>query len=146
MYDHILIPVDGSDESEKGVEHGLELAATVGAAVHALYVIHLPGAPRTVYVRDDEEQLREEYHEYGEKVTGEVADAAADVGVDCVAAIKSGSIHEEVTDYAEEEGVDLIVMGTGYRGRLGGLMGGTAEKVVRTSTVPVTTVRMAEYE
>lgn len=137
MYDSILIPYDGSEEGDLGAQHGTELAATVGATVHALYVIDLPGAPRTVYVRDDEEELREEYQAYGEEVTNDVRDMAADMGVDAVTAIRSGTPAREIADYAEEKGIDLIVMGTAYRGKLGGILGGATEKVVRISSVPV---------
>lgn len=146
MYEHILVPYDGSDEARKGAEHAIGLASSVGATIHALYVIDLPGAPRTVYVREDEEELRERYREYGEEVTGEVADMAAEQGVDCETAITSGAIHEEVVQYAEDNEVDLIVMGTGYRGTLGAILGGKAEKVVRTSEIPVTTVRLLMEE
>jgi nucleotide-binding universal stress UspA family protein len=137
MYDSILIPYDGSEEGDLGAQHGTELAATVGATVHALYVIDLPGAPRTVYVRDDEEELREEYREYGEEVTNDVRDMAAEMGVDAVTAIRSGTPAREIADYAEEKDIDLIVMGTAYRGKLGGILGGATEKVVRISSVPV---------
>ncbi|MGM0606333.1 MAG: universal stress protein [Halobacteriota archaeon] len=146
MYDRILIPTDGSDEAEKGVKHGVELAAAVGATVHALYVIDLPGSPRTVYLRDDEEEMRERYREFGEEVTGAVADMAAEAGADCVTVQRSGSVHEEITDYATDEDMDLIVMGTSFRGKFGALLGGDAEKVVRTSEVPVTTIRMKGTE
>jgi nucleotide-binding universal stress UspA family protein len=141
MYDDILIPYDGTEQADLGAEHGVDLAASVGATVHALYVIDLPGAPRTVYVRDDEDELREEYREYGEDVTGDVCEMATEAGTDCVAAIESGSVHEEVADYAEENGIDLIVVGTPFRGKLGALLGGTSDRIVRTSPVPVTTVR-----
>lgn len=142
MYDTILIPFDGSDEGELAVEHGVKLAATLGASVHALYVVDLPGAPRTVYLRDDEDEIREEYNEYGEEVTSEVCEVAADAGVDCVTAIKTGSVAEEIVDYAEDEGLDAIVMSSAYRGSLGAILGGTTDKVVRTSTVPVISHRM----
>jgi len=142
MYDQILIPYDGSDEAKKGAENGIELAASLGASVHALYVIDLPGAPRTVYVRDDEEELREEYHEYGEQVTSELADMAAEKGVECTTAIKTGSPSEEIVDYAEENDIDAIVMGSAFRGKIRGLLGSTMEKVVRTATVPVVSYRM----
>lgn len=141
MYDNILIPYDGTDEADIGADHALKLASAIGATVHALYVIDLPGAPRALYVRDDEEEIRERYHEYGEEVTSDLCDQAADAGVDCVTAIKTGSVREEVVDYAEGNDIDLIVMGTAYRGKVGALLGGGAEKVVRTSSVPVTTVR-----
>jgi len=141
MYDSILIPFDGSDEAERGAEHGIDLAATCGATVHALYVIDLPGAPRTVYLRDDEEEMRERYREYGEEVTGDVCEMADAEGLDCVTALRSGSPGEEIVDYASSEGIDAIVLGSAYRGKWGALLGSTAEKVVRTADVPVVTVR-----
>ncbi|PSQ09701.1 universal stress protein [Halobacteriales archaeon QS_5_70_15] len=141
MYDHILLPYDGSKEARKGAEHGIDLAAAVGATVHALYVIDLPGAPRTAYVRDDEEEMREEYREYGEEVTAEVCEMAAEAGVECETAIRSGTPAEEIVDYAEDEGMGAIVIGSAYRGRFRALLGSTADKVVRTSSVPVITTR-----
>ncbi|MFB6101717.1 MAG: universal stress protein [Haloplanus sp.] len=146
MYDTILIPTDGSKEARKAAEHGIELASAFDATVHALYVIQLPGAPRTVYIWDDEEEVREEYREYGEEVTQEVADMASEAGVETETAIKTGSIHEGIVDYADEIDADVIVMGTGYRGKVGGLLGTTAEKVVRTANVPVTTIRLNEVD
>jgi nucleotide-binding universal stress UspA family protein len=141
MYDDILIPFDGSDEARKGADHGIGLAATCGATVHALYVIDLPGAPRTVYLRDDEDEMRERYREYGEEVTETVCEMAAAEGLDCVPVLRSGSPGEEIVDYAKDEGVDAIVLGSAYRGRWGALLGSTAEKVVRTAETPVVTVR-----
>jgi nucleotide-binding universal stress UspA family protein len=142
MYDNILIPFDGSDEALRGAEHGIGLAAAVGATVDALYVIDLPGAPRTVYVRDDEDELREEYRAYGEQVTSEVADMAAEAGVECTTAIRSGAPAEEIVDYAEEEDVDAIVLGSAFQGKFRAVLGGTSDKVVRTAKVPVITTRM----
>ncbi|EMA47915.1 universal stress protein [Halococcus saccharolyticus] len=146
MYDTILIPTDGSDEARKAAQHGIELAATLGTTVHTLYVMDLPGVPRALSIRDDEEQVRREYREYGERVTEEVDEMASDAGVECVTAIKSGTIHEEIVKYADDEGVDAIVMGTGYQGRFGALLGTIAEKVVRLSTVPVISTKLSESE
>ncbi|WP_311172925.1 universal stress protein [Halobellus ordinarius] len=142
MYEEILIPYDGSGEAEKGAMHGIELAAALGAKVTALYVIDLPGAPRALALRDDEEEMRERYREYGEEVLDELCKIAAEHGVECSTAFRTGSVAEEVADYANDEGMDAIVMGSAYRGAIGSLLGGTAEKVVRTSRVPVITQRM----
>ncbi|SHG99730.1 universal stress protein [Halobaculum gomorrense] len=142
MYESILIPYDGTDEAQKGAKHGIELAAALGASVHALYVIDLPGAPRALALRDDEEEMREEYREYGEEVLGNICEYATERGVDCETAFRTGTISEEIVDYAEGSGMDAIVMGSAYRGKLGGILGGTTDKVVRTSTVPVITHRM----
>ena len=142
MYDNILVPFDGTEEAQKGAKHAVDLAASVGATVHALYVIDLPGTPRTVYIRDDEEEMRAEYEKYGEEVTSEVCDMAAERDVDYAQVLQSGTIHEEIVEYAEDNPVDLIVMGSAYRGALGMVFGGNVERVVRGSSVPVTTVRM----
>jgi nucleotide-binding universal stress UspA family protein len=146
MYDRILIPYDGSEEAEKGAVHGIELAAALGSEVTALYVIDLPGAPRALSLRDDEEELRERYREYGEEVLEELCDVAAEHGVDCSTALRTGSVAEEITDHAQQEGMDAIVMGSAYRGVVGSLLGGTAEKVVRIARVPVITQRMNAEE
>ena len=142
MYDTILIPFDGSDEARKGAEHGIELAASLGATVHALYVADLPGTPRTVYVRDDEEEIREEYRTYGQEVTSDLCEMASRKGVECTSAVKFGTASNEVVDYATENGMDAIVMGVSFKGKLRGLLGGTSDKVVRSSPVPVITHRM----
>jgi nucleotide-binding universal stress UspA family protein len=142
MYDHVLIPYDGTDEGRRGAIHGIELAAEVGASVHALYVIDLPGVPRALSLRDDEEQLRQEYNEYADRILTEISEIAAEHGVDCETATRSGSVSERIVDYADEEGMDVIVMASSYRGTIGTLLGGTSDKVVRTATVPVLTQRM----
>jgi nucleotide-binding universal stress UspA family protein len=142
MYDTILIPYDGTDESEKSARHGIDLAASVGADVHGLYVIDLPGAPRTLYVRDDEEEVREEYHDYGEDVLADLREMAEEAGLGYQSAIRTGAPSEEIVDYADEEGVDATVIGSAYEGKFPGILGSTSEKVVRTATVPVITHRM----
>jgi nucleotide-binding universal stress UspA family protein len=142
MYDTILIPYDGTDEARRGAKHGIELAAAVDASIHALYVVDLPGAPRALSLRDDEESMREEYHAYGEEVTSDVCTMAGEAGVECEGVIRSGAPAEEIVEYAEESGIDAIVMGSSYQGKFPNLLGTTSERVVRTSTVPVVTTRM----
>lgn len=142
MYESILIPFDGSKEARKGAEEGIELAAALGATVHALYVIDIPGAPRTVYLSSDEDELRDEYKQYGEEVTGEICEMAEAAGVECVTAIRTGKPSEDIVEYAEEEGIDAIVLGSAYQGKFRAILGSTSDKVVRTSTVPVISTRM----
>jgi len=143
MYDHILVPYDGSDEARRGAEHGIELAAALDATVHALYVIDLPGTPRALALRDDEEEMRREYREYGEEVLANLGSVAKDNGVDYETHFKTGAPSEEIVEFAEDNGMDVIVLGSAFRGKLGNLLGGTTDKVVRTSSVPVISQRMS---
>jgi nucleotide-binding universal stress UspA family protein len=143
MYEHILVPYDGSDEARRGAEHGIELAAALDATVHALYVIDLPGTPRALALRDDEEEMREEYREYGEDVLANLANVAQEHGVEYETHFKTGAPSEEIVEFAENEDMDAIVLGSAFRGKLGNLLGGTTDKVVRTSSIPVISQRMS---
>lgn len=146
MYDDMLIPYDGSEEAKKGARHGIELAGELGSTVHALYVIDLPGAPRALSLRDDEEKIRREYEAYGEEVLDEVREMVAEYGVDCETAVRTGSVTEKIIAHADDAGMDVIVMGSAYRGKIGNFLGGTTNKVVRAATVPVISQRMAADE
>ncbi|KAA9405093.1 MULTISPECIES: universal stress protein [Haloarcula] len=143
MYDHILVPYDGSDEARRGAEHGIELAAALDATVHALYVIDLPGTPRALALRDDEEEMREEYRNYGEEVLANLGTVAEEHGVEYKTHFKTGAPSEEIVEFAENEDMDAIVLGSAFRGKLGNLLGGTTDKVVRTSSIPVISQRMS---
>jgi nucleotide-binding universal stress UspA family protein len=140
MYDDVLVPTDGSEQAANAVEEGIRLAEQLGATVHALHVVDEFEA-KIVPITGEQEQKRAEYLEYGERITGEVADLAEEAGLDCVTAVETGIAHKEIQRYAEENDVDLVVIGS--RG-LGGveemLLGSTADKVVRLVDRPVTVV------
>ena len=142
MYENVLLPTDGSTGVERAIEEAVGLASASGARLHALYVVE------PLYWADvNAERLVEALEEEGEAATGAVAERAAAAGVDCTTAIERGYPSEAILDYADEHGVDLIVMGThGRRGLSRMLLGSTAERVVRLADVPVLTVRMTETE
>ena len=139
MYETILVPTDGSSDAKKGAEHAVGLAAALGATVHALYVIEEGTNPWSSESLDD--QL-DRAREYGEELTGEVAALAAEAGVECVEATAVGPrVFQGINDYVDEEDIDAIVMGSGFRGSMGDILGSTADKVLRSATVPVTVIR-----
>ena len=144
MYETILVPTDGSKEAEKGVRHGVALAESIGATLHALYVVEEGGNP---WDSEPMDAQLDRAKEYGEEVTGAVGEQAEAAGVDFVSAVSVGPrAHDKIVEYVEDEGVDLIVMGSGYHGQIGGLLGSTADKVLRSAEVPVLTVRRGDRE
>lgn len=144
MYDTILVPTDGSTEAEKGARHAVDLASAVGATLHALYVIEEGGNP---WMSEPMEDQTERARAYGDEITGDVAEMASAAGVECVTATSVGpNVHEKINDYVEEEDVDLVVIGSGYHGQIGGLLGSVADKVLRSAEVPVLTVRRGDRE
>jgi nucleotide-binding universal stress UspA family protein len=136
MYHDILVPTDGSDGVEPAIERALDLAEQYDATVHALYAVEaVPGMDHGA------EQLIGALQAEGERATTDVADRARERGLAVETAVRVDSPHRAILDYADENGVDLVVMGT--HGRTGldrVLLGSVAEKVVRLAPVPVLTV------
>jgi nucleotide-binding universal stress UspA family protein len=144
MYDKILVPTDGSDGVERAVSHAVDLAATNDATVHALYVVNT-ASYSSMPMETSWEHIREMLGEEGENALERVRELADDAGVTVEAVIRDGSPSKEIVNYAEDEGCDLIVMGTHGRGGIDRLLlGSVAERVVRSSRVPVLTVRVGE--
>jgi nucleotide-binding universal stress UspA family protein len=140
MYDRILIPTDGSAESDEAAEAGLDLAEELGAEVHAISVVDaelVASATYTSGAAKNEERMHEEAEENAEAL----AERARERGLDAVAVVKTGIPAEKIVEYADGN-ADAIVMGThGRSGMRRVLLGSVTDKVVRTSSVPVVTVR-----
>lgn len=141
MYDHILVPTDGSEEAREAADYAIELASHFDATVHALYIVE----PATITLPSEamrHEEVRDEYRAWGEEVTTDVVDRAAEHGLDGVKTVSEGPPHEEINRYAAENGVDLVVMGTaGQTGLRERLLGSVTEKTARVSDVPILIVR-----
>ncbi|TKX51858.1 universal stress protein, partial [Halorubrum sp. SP3] len=59
----------------------------------------------------------------------------------------SGTAYRSIHNYVDDHGIDVVVMGThGRKGIDRYLLGSVTERVVRTSDVPVLTVRQSAYE
>ncbi|WIV66711.1 universal stress protein [Natrialbaceae archaeon AArc-T1-2] len=146
MYDRILIPTDGSEPARAAIDEGLRLAKQNDATVHALYVVEpIPlggfaaGAEPASAEWDD---VVDEQKSEGTKAVDEVANRGDEFDVEVVTEIEYGKPNEAILEYADEEDIDAIVIGT--HGRSGAdrlVIGSVAEKIVRKSDVPVLTVR-----
>jgi nucleotide-binding universal stress UspA family protein len=140
--DSIVVATDGSDSVRRAVGVALDLADRFDAAVHALSVVdtdEIDSSPADL--RGDlasalEEQAREALSTADERAERPVTTA-----------VREGRPADEIATYAREEDVDAVAVGT--RGRHGEnrlLIGSVAERVVRTSPVPVLTVRQLDGE
>lgn len=144
MYDRILVPTDGSPSMHPVVDHALELAAVHDATVHGLYVIDT-GSFATLPVETTWEGVTEMLSEEGKRALSELEEWAGDTRIET--ALRDGNPSAEIVDYAETEGCDTVVMGTHGRGGIDRLLlGSVAERVVRSSPIPVVTVPVSEVE
>lgn len=144
MYNRILVPTDGSAGMTRVIDHASRLARTHDAELHFLYVVNtasFSNLPMETSWESVTSMLRDE---------GETALRAAEDRADArevVTVITDGPPSREIVEYADVERCDLIVMGTHGRGGLNRLLlGSVAERVVRSSNVPVLTVRVDDGE
>jgi nucleotide-binding universal stress UspA family protein len=145
---NILVPTDFSEASDSALVYGRTLARTFNARLHLLHVV------------DDASYLAgvDGYALSGASVLADVTDVARKQLRTClteedgrdsktIPAVWTGSPAHAIADYAREEDIDLIVMGSHGRGFISGLLTGrVAEKVVRIAPCPVLTVRKPERE
>lgn len=137
MYETILVPTDGSSQSDAALEHAVALANHHGATVHVLYVADSNRDSLTAQGGEVVDALELE----GDRITSEAIDRI-EAGVEAVGAVEVGDPIETILDYTVSVGADVVVMGThGRRGLDRYLLGSTTERVVRRSSVPVLTVR-----
>jgi nucleotide-binding universal stress UspA family protein len=142
MYDQILVPTDGSPAADAAIEHAIDLASRYDARVHALYVVD--GSAYST-LEAGAEIVVEALESEGEEATERVSKAAEEAGVEVVSSVVNGTAYRTIREYVEDNGIDLVVMGThGRQGLDRYLLGSVTERVVRTSDVPVLTVRHEE--
>lgn len=142
MYDDILVPTDGSDGNDRTLDHAVEIGNGHDATIHGLYVVD-----KRVYRAADEEakdDVMASLTEEGEAAVEHVHDRGEAAGLDTVTAIETGVPYKEILSYAEEQGIDLITMGT--HGRTGrdrvANLGSVTDRVVQNIEQPVLVVRI----
>lgn len=141
FYKNILIATDGSENTIKAISYGLEIARISRAKAHAIYVMDTSSFS-SMPMDTGWEIMYEILQKEGAKATLKVKEAGEIAGVEVEEIIAEGHPSNEIINYAEENNIDLIVMGTlGKTGIDRFLLGSVAEKVVRNSRIPVMVVR-----
>jgi nucleotide-binding universal stress UspA family protein len=145
MYKHILIPTDGSELSERAIEHGVALAKALEAKITAVTVSEpLPALSfGSGAIANAPEHYKEEIVEAAEKHLDLVRKAAAAAGVACDAVhVQDPYPYQGIIVTAETNGCDVIVMAShGRRGLSAIVLGSEAVKVLTHSTIPVIVYR-----
>lgn len=142
MYDTILVPVDGSVNSQYAAKHALELAEEVGATVHFLHVVSLNESGNVDVSRIEQGYLYTDLNNIGEKVIDETLSPLGDQDVSFARTIKTGRPDKQIVSFIRSERPDLVIMGS--QGRTGVkriVLGSVAENVARRSSVPIQLVQ-----
>lgn len=145
MYQRILVPIDGSQTSERALHEAIKVANRE-AQLRLVYVLeenYLLDAEGYAYI--DLADLQKAMRHSGERALALAAEKVRQAGATAETALLEAS-GERIASVIENEArhwqADLIVIGTHGRSGLNRLLlGSVAEGVVRVATVPVLLVR-----
>ena len=141
MFQHILLPLDGTSVSRKAARKAIALAKEVGARITAYHA--LGSGARSVYGDGyrlpPERSTRKELREARAQWFKDAARAAGDAGVRFATAVDRAFTPDDgIVTAAQKRNCDLIVMGShGRRGLARLAFGSVAANVVSRSPIPV---------
>jgi nucleotide-binding universal stress UspA family protein len=143
MFQHLLVPIDGTELSEHAQQASLALAAKLGARITAFVAEPLAPLPHmgthpSNYLRETERHLqRTEAHAH--EVLARFRSRAEEQGVPFIGRFeRTDGVDEAIVKLATEAGCDLIVMATHGRGAFGELLFGSHTKnVISRSKLPL---------
>ena len=145
MYKRILVAIDGSATSLRGLNEAIHVAKDSGAKLLLVHVLNALILESEVASTAYYQALADALRSTGWKILEHAATAVRDSGVpfDQKLIDKIGAhAAEEIIAVAKDWQADLIVLGThGRRGLKRLVMGSDAELVLRRSPVPVLMVR-----
>ena len=140
MYKKMLVPLDASDFAECVFDHVREIASARAIPEVVLLTVVEPVRP-VVYsyfgdegMKGAEAAARESAETYLNAVKARLGLESSNVAT----VVANGEPSEEILEYVNENGVDLVVMSThGRSGVSKWFLGSVAERVLRGSTAPV---------
>lgn len=134
---HILCPTDFSKSAEYAFEYALAIAERHGATVELL---HVPQA--SAYADDSINEQGQMYDDTLRDRLQSMTEDRSEADVKTTVNVIDGTDYIEIVNRANTWPADLIVIGThGRTGMKHLLIGSVAERVVRTASCPVCTVR-----
>lgn len=142
----ILCPLDLDEETEGRVlDYAVATAQKLDAGVHLLHVYDLPGYVHPPIDSEAAKSYEERALRRSRKKLDQLIADHADVKLS--GELHPGIPHRRISEEVSRLQMDLIVMGTHARGGIKRFfLGSVAERVLRTSKVPVLTVPYVDHE
>ncbi len=147
MFQHLLVPVDGSDLSANTADRAIVFAKEAGAQITFFFA--KPEYPMAFYGEGalidptTPERFAEMAEEQAHEILSEAETRAAAQGVKVtLLSLTNGAPWEGIIAGAQQVGADLIFMAShGRRGISGLLLGSETQKVLTHSKIPVLVYR-----
>lgn len=144
LFRRILVGCDFSPDAELALAFGLQLAREFQSELHLVHVIEPAGYGVDLMEKALGENLRDTIRRRArDRLAEHTPDGASD-GCAPRTALVEGRAHQELTAYATGHQIDLMVLGVRGMNLVASLLvGSTTDRVIRSATCPVLTVRSA---
>jgi len=143
----ILFATDFSEGSSNSLPYAVDIAKKYGAKLYFVHVVYDVAKTSGWYV--PHASLDEVYKDMEKNAKVQLEKSVIEEmrgNKDVEYSVLKGVPYEEISRFAEETKIDLIVIGThGRKGLDRMLFGSTAEQVVRHAPCPVLTVRLPNH-
>jgi nucleotide-binding universal stress UspA family protein len=141
VYQKILVTSTG-EYLDQIAEETMELIADWNTEIIGLYVVETSTPFLTS--RKIKEMMKDELTEKGKKIISAMKEKFNGPNIKFKPVLKEGKPAEEIVKIAEEEDVDLLIMGTGKSMVDKYLLGSVSEKVVHTSPCTILLIRTSK--
>jgi len=134
----ILVPLDGSSNSMRGLDRAIEIAKGGDAEITGFYVFHLPIAAGIKYTA----KMKEEAQRKAVKAIGPAMNKTQKAGAVFKYKTGGGNTGSEIVKFAKNGKFDMVVIGArGLGGAKEAFLGSTSNYVMHKTAVPVLVVK-----
>ncbi len=137
-FNKILVPLDGSANSMRGLDRAIEIAKSGNAEITGFYVFHLPLAAGIKYTA----KMKDEAQKKAVKAIGPAMNKTQKAGATFKYKTGGGHTGSEIVKAAEKGKFDMIVIGArGVGGAKETFLGSTSNYVMHKTKLPVLIVK-----
>ncbi|MFQ5440032.1 MAG: universal stress protein [Nitrosopumilaceae archaeon] len=137
-FNKILVPLDGSPNSTRGLDRAIEIAKESDAEITGFYVFHLPLLAGVKYTQ----QMKDNAQKKAVKAIGPAMKRAEKSGVSFKYKTGGGHTGSEIVKFAKNGKYDMIIIGArGMGGAKETFLGSTSNYVMHKTKVPVLVVK-----
>ena len=146
MYQHIVVPLDGSELAECVLPHVEAIASGCNVTLVTLVMVvpplHMYGGAETRISPEERKHLEEDSIKVNTAYLEEKAQLLRDKGVIVEAKVLLGNVLDKLVDYIKDNSADLIIIATHGRSGVSRLfLGSVADRLLRHAPIPVLMVR-----
>lgn len=146
MYQHIMVPLDGSELAECVLPHVAAAAKGNGLSkvtlVRIVTPLHMYGGVESRFSPEERKRLEADSMNTARSYLEQVAKQLKDAEITAEPVVLFGNVIDKLVDYATNNDVDLIIIAThGRSGVSRWVWGSVTDRILRSACVPVLMVR-----